>query len=176
MAQALEPIPLEQTFTYRLHLLHKVSDLETQQRYPGAVGLSLSDGRCLTAIGRFESLSVKDLARYANLNKSQASRAAQALVTQGLVSKRDSPEDGRGVTLALTAAGRQACARAMHLVHERNAEIVGCLTPVEQAQLSGLLDRLVAHNQQLALAREAHEPDEPSQPKAPDSEEAAQTC
>jgi DNA-binding MarR family transcriptional regulator len=168
VAQAPDPIPLEQTFTYRLHLLHKVSDLETQQRYPGAVGLSLSDGRCLTAIGRFESLSVKDLARYANLNKSQASRAAQALVTQGLVSKRDSPEDGRGVTLALTAAGRQACARAMQLVHERNAEIVGCLTPAEQAQLSDLLDRLVAHNQGLALAHGQAESSEP------DSEDAMQ--
>lgn len=168
MAQASAPIPLERTFTYRLHLLHKVSDLETQQRYPGAVGLSLSDGRCLTAIGRFESLSVKDLARYANLNKSQASRAAQALVTQGLVSKRDSPEDGRGVTLALTAAGRQACARAMQLVHERNAEIVGCLTPAEQAQLSGLLDRLVAHNQQLALAHG------PADANELDSEDAAE--
>ncbi|QBK03418.1 MarR family transcriptional regulator [Hylemonella gracilis] len=168
MSQAPAPLPLERTFTYRLHLLHKVSDLETQQRYPGAVGLSLSDGRCLTAIGRFESLSVKDLARYANLNKSQASRAAQALVTQGLVSKRDSQEDGRGVTLALTAAGRKACARAMHLVHERNAEIVGCLTPAEQAQLSALLDRLVAHNQQLALAHGSAAPD------GPDGEAATQ--
>ncbi|MFO6420862.1 MarR family winged helix-turn-helix transcriptional regulator [Hylemonella sp. W303a] len=156
-----QPIPLERTFTYRLHLLHKVSDLETQQRYPGTVGLSLSDGRCLTAIGRFESLSVKDLARYANLNKSQASRAAQALVTLGLVSKRDSQHDGRGVTLTLTATGRKACARAMQLVHERNAEIVGCLTPAEQAQLSGLLDRLVAHNLGLALARGAADLGEP---------------
>lgn len=161
MSPATVPPALEQTFTYRLHLLHKVSDLETQQRYPAAVGLTLSDGRCLTAIGRFESLSVKDLARYANLNKSQASRAAQALVTQGLVSKRDSPEDGRGVTLALTAAGREACARAMQLVHERNAEIVGCLSPTEQGQLSALLDRLVAHNQQLALERGPLDPDEP---------------
>lgn len=161
MSQTPDPTPLERTFTYRLHLLQKVSDWETQQRYPGAVGLSLSDGRCLTAIGRFESLSVKDLARYANLNKSQASRAAQALVTLGLVSKRDSQQDGRGVTLTLTAAGREACARAMQLVHERNAEIVGCLTPAEQAQLSDLLDRLVAHNQGLALAHGATDASEP---------------
>lgn len=170
MTQTPEPVPLERTVTYRLHLLHKVSDLATQQRYPAAVGLSLSDGRCLTAIGRFESLSVKDLARYANLNKSQASRAAQALVTQGLVSKRDSHDDGRGVTLALTAAGRQACARAMHLVHARNAEIVGCLTPTEQAQLGALLDRLITHNQQLALAHQA------SEPGVQESEDAAQAC
>ncbi|WP_035609946.1 MarR family winged helix-turn-helix transcriptional regulator [Hylemonella gracilis] len=161
MTQTPDSVPLERTFTYRLHLLHKLSDLETQQRYPGTVGLSLSDGRCLTAIGRFESLSVKDLARYANLNKSQASRAAQALVTLGLVSKRDSQQDGRGVTLTLTAAGRKACARAMQLVHERNAEIVGCLTPAEQAQLSDLLDRLVAHNQGPALARGAADLSEP---------------
>lgn len=160
MARTPDILPLERTFTYRLHLLHKVSDLETQQRYPADAGLSLSDGRCLTAIGRFEPLSVKDLARYANLNKSQASRAAQALVEQGLVSKRDSKDDGRGVTLSLTAAGRKAWARAMQLVQRRNEEIFGCLTPAEQTQLSAMFDRLVAHNQQMALARDSRDQDD----------------
>jgi DNA-binding MarR family transcriptional regulator len=143
--------PLERTLTYRLHLLHKMSDQLSQQRYLSDAGLSLSDGRCLTAIGRFEPLSVKDLARHANLNKSQASRAAQSLVAQGLVSKRGSEEDRRGVTLALTPSGRKAWVRTMQLVRRRNEEIFGCLTAQEQAQLGAMLDRLIAHNQSPAL-------------------------
>lgn len=144
--QPAERPRLERTFTYRLHLLHKVTDLESQQRYPEHAGLTMSDGRCLTAVGSFEPLSVNELARYANLNKGQASRAAQALVDQGLVRKQDSEADGRGVTLSLTAAGRKAWSRTMDLVHRRNDEIFGCLSAAEQQQLDALLDRLIAHN------------------------------
>lgn len=147
-APAGSAVALDRTLSYRLHLLHKVTDLVSQQRYLEDTGLTMSDGRCLTAVGSFEPLSVNELARYANLNKGQASRAAQALVDQGLVRKQDNEADGRGVTLSLTAAGRKAWARAMDMVHRRNQEIFGCLSTSEQQQLSRLLDRLIEHNSQ----------------------------
>ena len=137
--------PLERTLTYRLHLLHKLTDAESQQAYPAQTGLSLSCGRCLASIGHFEPLSVKDLAQRANLNKSQASRAAQSLVDQGLVRKQDHPGDGRGVVLTLTAQGQETFQQTMALITQRNQSIFGCLTAKEQAQLSALLDRLIAH-------------------------------
>ena len=83
---------LDRALSYRLHLLHKLTDLESQRTYLAESGLSLSDSRCLGAIGAFEPLSVNDLARRANLNKAQASRAAQSLVTQGLILKEDCPQ------------------------------------------------------------------------------------
>jgi DNA-binding MarR family transcriptional regulator len=139
--------PLDRTLTYRLHQLHKLTDMDSQSVYPERTGLSMSDGRCLTTIGTFEPLSVKALADKANLNKGQASRAAQALVDQGLVLKADHPGDGRGVVLTLTPAGREVFERAMAMIHQRNQEIFGCLTDKEQALLSGLFDRLIAHTQ-----------------------------
>jgi DNA-binding MarR family transcriptional regulator len=137
---------LDQTLTYRLHLLHKVTDIKSQQAYLTDAGLTMSDGRCLTAVGTFEPMSVNELARYANLNKGQASRAAQSLVDQGLVSKLDSASDGRGVTLQLTAQGRKVWKRTMDMVHRRNEEIFGCLNKTELRQFETLLDRLIAHN------------------------------
>ena len=137
---------LARTLSYRLHLLQKLTDQDSAHAYPQQAGLSMSDGRCLAAIGSFEPLSVNDLAQQANLNKSQASRAAQALVAQGLVDKQDHPGDGRGVVLTLTEAGRAAWQRTMALIHQRNQQIVGCLSAAEQATLSALLDRLVHHN------------------------------
>ena len=136
---------LERTLSYRLHLLHKLTDAHSQTAYPEHTGRSLSDGRCLATVGAFEPLSVKELARRANLDKGQASRAAQALVEQGLVRKQDSAEDGRGVVLSLTAAGRKACQRTMALIEQRNQDIFGCLDADEQALLSHLFDRLIAH-------------------------------
>lgn len=138
--------PLARSLTYRLHLLHKITDMESQQRYEKALGLSLSDGRCLTTVGSFGPLSVNELAERSNLNKSQASRGAQALVERGLVAKVDHPDDGRGVLLELTPAGRRLWTRSMDVVAQRNEEIFGCLDPKEQAALSDMFDRLIAHN------------------------------
>lgn len=135
---------LDRTLTYRLHLLHKLSDQASQRAYVADAGLSLSDGRCLATVGAFAPLSVNDLARQANLNKGQASRAVQSLVDQGLVRKVSSPTDGRGVVLTLSLQGRKAWQRTMRVIEQRNKDIFGCLSQAEQALLSQFFDRLIA--------------------------------
>jgi DNA-binding MarR family transcriptional regulator len=136
-------IKLDRTLTYRLHLLHKLTDIESQRAYVADAGLSMSDGRCLTAVGTFAPLSVNDLAQKANLNKGQASRAAQSLVDQGLVVKAASLTDGRGVVLTLTPKGKKAWQRAMQVVGQRNQDIFGVLSAAEREQLSEFFDRLI---------------------------------
>ena len=135
--------PLDRTLSYRMHLLNKLTDQVSQREYRVRAGLSLSDGRCLATIGSFEPMSVTDLAQHSNLDKGQASRAAQALVAQGLVRKTDSPADARGVVLTLTPAGRRAWKRTMALIHARNEQIFGCLDAAERDTFSALLDRLI---------------------------------
>ena len=139
------PLRLERTLSYRLHQLHKLTDADSQSLYPEQTGLSMSDGRCLSTIGSFAPLSIQALAEKANLNKGQASRAAQSLVDQGLVRKADHPGDGRGVLLTLTPAGHQVFQNAMTLIAQRNQDIFGCLSAQEQTTLSALFDRLIAH-------------------------------
>lgn len=138
------------TVTFRLHTLAKLTDRVSQQAYVTETGLPLGEGRCLSAIGSFRPLSVIDLAARANLDKGQASRAAQSLVFQGLVRKQASTIDGRGVVLTLTAKGERLWQRVMDLVERRNAEITACLSAAERAQLDRLLDRLVAHARDVA--------------------------
>mgnify|MGYP003579701581 FL=1 len=141
---------LDRTLTYRMHLLHKLTDQESQRLYPSELGLSLSDGRCLAAVGSFEPLSVNRLAQLANLNKGQASRAAQYLVDQGLVAKADTAGDARGVELTLTPRGRKAWQKTMEFIHRRNEEIFGGLTPQERRLLGDLFDRLIDHHRSSA--------------------------
>ena len=150
----LPPQDLAGKLTYRMHLLHKLTDLESQRRYPLETGLSLGDGRSLSAMAPSGSLSVNDLARLANLNKAQASRAAQSLVEQGLLTKVSSDSDGRGVRLTLTPRGRKARARTMELVERRNQEIFGCLSLQEQRLLGDLFDRVIAHVRAIPAALE----------------------
>ncbi|CAM3866412.1 MarR family winged helix-turn-helix transcriptional regulator [Polaromonas hydrogenivorans] len=145
-----EPVSLERTMTHRLHTLSKLTDRVSQAAYVLDAGIPFSEGRCLAAIGAFSPLSVKDLAYRANLNKAQASRAAQSLVDLGLVHKQASATDGRGVVLTLAARGKPVWQRLMTVIERRNDEIVSCLSPAERAQLDHLLDRLVAHAREAA--------------------------
>ena len=138
-------VVLDRTVTHRLHTLHKLTDRVSQAAYVTDAGMPLSEGRCLAAVGAFTPLSVNDLARRANLNKGQASRAAQTLVDQGLVRKEASATDGRGVVLTLTAKGDRAWRRVMTVIERRNDQILACLDAAERRQLDRLLDRLVAH-------------------------------
>ena len=144
------PTPLGESFTHRLHTLQKLTDKVTQAAYLEATGLPLGEGRCLAAVGAFAPLSVKDLARMANVDKAQASRAAQTLVDKGLVSKTVSATDARGVVLRFTPAGEALWHRLMAVVQARNDEIVACLSAAERAQLAELLARLVEHARAVA--------------------------
>jgi DNA-binding MarR family transcriptional regulator len=145
-----EPLPprLEEFLTYRLHRVNKLSDRETHRAYMDECGLPLGEARCLAAIGRFEPLSVNDLARAANLNKGTASRSAQALVDSGLICKLVSEEDGRSVVLRSTPAGKARYRALIALIDRRNQQIFGCLSSDEQAQLASMLDRIIAAHKQ----------------------------
>ena len=135
---------LDRSLTWRLHRLHKLTDLESQRTYAEQTGLSLGDGRCLAAIGAFSPLSVNDLADAAHLTKGQASRAAQWLVEQGLVLKAADAKDARGVVLTLTPKGRRLWAQTMAVIARRNEEIFGQLSEAEREQFGRTLDRLLA--------------------------------
>lgn len=139
-------LPPERTLSFRLLMLHKLSERTSGADFLQELGLTASDGRALATLGAFEPLSVVALAEACSLNKGQASRAAQSLVDQGLADKRDSTADGRGVVLTLTPAGRALHARTVALVNARSRRLFGCLSEAEQRTLSELFDRLIAHN------------------------------
>lgn len=140
-----KPLPqLERSLTYRLHLINKVSDRDTAAVYAREFGLAIGEARCLAAIGRFAPLSLNDVARAANLNKGQASRCAQALVEQGLVSKETSAVHGRGVVLTLTDSGADMYTRVIELIFRRNDEVFGCLSEAEQREFGNMMDRIIA--------------------------------
>jgi DNA-binding MarR family transcriptional regulator len=136
---------LESALTYRLHALQKMTDRASKATYFAATGMSFSECRCLAAVGSFAPLSVNDLAFRANLDKGQASRAAQVLVDQKLVRKATSSEDARGIVMVLTPSGEKKWSQVMALVKQRNDEICDCLSKKERAQLGSLLDRLIVH-------------------------------
>lgn len=136
---------LEAFLTWRLHRVAKLTDKASTEAYSREFGLPVGEARCLAAIGSFAPLSVNDLAASANLDKGQASRAAQGLVERGLVRKAASETDARGVVLTLTRAGDKLWQGVMQMIARRNDEIFGCLTAAERRQFAAMLDRVLDH-------------------------------
>lgn len=136
---------LERYFTYRLNTLSKLNDLASQDQYQSGVGLSLPETRCLAAVGSFPALTVNQLAFEANLDKGQASRAAQSLVERGFLTKSDNAVDGRSVVLSLTREGKAIWKKVMPLIDKRNQQLLQCLSEAERDLLDDMMARLLDH-------------------------------
>ena len=142
---------LEQFLTYRLHVLNKLAERGIGERYQEKLGVTVPEARVIASVGSFGPFSIMDLARHANLDKSQASRAAEALIRQGLVKREASEEDGRVVLVSLTTEGRALYRRVMPIARKWNVDLFACLDEKEQATLSDALDKVI----ESMLAREA---------------------
>lgn len=138
------PPKLERYVTYRLNTLSKLNDLASHSLYLHQGGLTLSESRALASIGSFPQITVNQLAFEANLDKGQASRAAQSLVDKGLVIKTHNLVDARSVILALAPKGKPVWRKLMALMEQRNQTLMRCLSADEQTQLIGMLGRMLA--------------------------------
>jgi DNA-binding MarR family transcriptional regulator len=86
-----------------------------------------------------------DLGRHVLLSQPALSRLVDRLAERGLVERRADPADGRGVRLALTAAGRDL-QRGIGRRHARDVAraLTATLTSAELAQLEALCQKLAA--------------------------------
>lgn len=135
---------LDQFLTYRLHVLNKLSERGISERYQARLDVTLPEARIIAAVGSFGPFSVMDLARHANLDKSQASRAAEALIRRGLLARDSDPADGRVVLLSLTREGRALYRRVMPIARQWNMDLFDCLDNAERIALSKMLDKVIA--------------------------------
>jgi DNA-binding MarR family transcriptional regulator len=139
---------LELFLTYRLHLLNKTTDAVTEARYDKELGITLGMARCIAALGHFGSLSVNALGARSNLDKSQASRVADALIQRDYVLKSPSTSDLRGVALTLTRSGAALYKKIIRIATQRNTEVFACLTAEERELFGAMLTRLINHARQ----------------------------
>jgi len=131
--------------TYRLHILNKLNERSSSERIQAKLGITLPEARLIAAVGSFGPFSVMELARHANLDKSQASRAADALMQRGLMRRDASEQDGRLVLVSLTPDGRALYRRVMPIARKLNVDFFACLDERERNALSQILDKLIAH-------------------------------
>jgi DNA-binding MarR family transcriptional regulator len=80
--------------------------IRSELRKYGAREMSVPQYRALGFVYRNESASLSELADHVGLTLSTMSTLVDGLVAQGLVNRREDPEDRRRMTLTLTVLGR----------------------------------------------------------------------
>jgi DNA-binding MarR family transcriptional regulator len=95
-------------------------------------------------VGTFGPQTVMDISRRANLDKSQASRTMEALLSKGVLARTASDVDGRSVIISLTADGRKIFRKVGPTMERRDRELYNCLSEPEIEALRYLLDKILA--------------------------------
>jgi DNA-binding MarR family transcriptional regulator len=108
-------------------------------------GLTLAQFHLLEPLrGGGGELTVSELAVGAGVAAPTATRMLDALVRDGLATRRPAEHDRRAVLIGLSPGGRTAVEEAATLVDAARARVRDSLTPEEQEQAAALLRRLAA--------------------------------
>jgi len=139
------PSNIKQLFTHRVgilaNLLSRLAALENNRRF----GLSMLDWRIIGLVGLTAPMSLNQLAREANLEKSQASRAVAKLIENGYINRGADKTDGRGVQLVLTQKGGQLYKKMLSASIDRCEAILQVLSDRERKALEATIDKLTRH-------------------------------
>lgn len=115
--------------------------IATTDRIQAALGHD-STAAALVLIQRYPGITIDMLGRHLQLSQSGAVRLVGRLATQGYVT-RQRGTDRRFVKLELTPSGDQQATERLAQRHQAIATLLAPLSEAEQAQLLGLLTRLV---------------------------------
>lgn len=142
-------LTLERYLPYRLSILsNRVSTL-VAQAYKDRFGLSITQWRIMAVLGEYPGASADEISAKTQIEKSLISRAISNLLKRNLIARQISKEDKRRTQIELTETGYHVYSEIVPLSLEYEGKILSCLSDVEQAQLSELIDRLYANAEQL---------------------------
>jgi DNA-binding MarR family transcriptional regulator len=108
------------------------------------LGVPYPEASIIGVVGTFGPQTVMDISRRANLDKSQASRTMEALLSKGVLARTASDVDGRSVIISLTADGRKIFRKVGPTMERRDRELYNCLSEPEIEALRYLLDKILA--------------------------------
>jgi DNA-binding MarR family transcriptional regulator len=136
---------IRQLLSYRLHVVANLLSRGAGLRYRREFGVSLWEWRSIALLGGAQAaLSLNELARAAGVDKSQMSRVVAGLAARRMVLRAIDANDGRGVRLTLTRAGRKLYQGLIRAAAERNDAFLDCLGPRERAAFDAALAKLAA--------------------------------
>ena len=109
---------------YQLAVLASRVSREFSTLYKQKFGISVAEWRVVAHLSQEGSVSVREIHKRVDMDKSKVSRAASRLEQRGFVTKSANPDDGRLVSLALTESGQQMIAEMTPIAREFEASVL----------------------------------------------------
>jgi DNA-binding MarR family transcriptional regulator len=109
------------------------------------LGLRPSQFAVLVALSAGDGVSQQQLADGLGLHRNVMVGLVDSLEASGLVERRQHPTDRRANAVFLTMDAPGLVSRAERLADEQETDLLDALSPVEQAQLRSLLQRIAGH-------------------------------
>lgn len=128
MDHDLPDFDLSRFLPYRLSVAGDRLSAGLARRYRAEFGISVAEWRVLVHVTDAGEVSIRDLERRVNLEKSKASRAATRLAQAGYIRKAPNPADRRLLCLSLSETGRELMSRLLPIASAYQArleEIIG---------------------------------------------------
>jgi DNA-binding MarR family transcriptional regulator len=135
---------LDAFLPYQLSVASNAVSSAVARAYVTHFGLRIPEWRLVAVLAEEEGLTQQALVARTEMDKMTVSRAAQALVERGLVSRVRHGQDGRSHALALSDAGRALYAQIAPKALEMEAALLRELSADEIDALKATLAKLKA--------------------------------
>ena len=144
------PVPadfdLERFLPYLLNQAAEATSRSFQASYKATYGMTRTQWRVLANLGKFGSMTARDICAISHIEKTKVSRAVSALEEDLLLSRAVSPQDRRAEILSLTDRGREVFADLGQKAIEYDLALRAQIGPEIAAQLDELLRSIIAES------------------------------
>lgn len=142
-------LDLEHFLPYRLSVLSNRISQDIAALYEERFGIGITEWRIIAVLGRFPGLSANEVAERTAMDKVAVSRAVRTLVDKALLHQAFNDQDRRRSELGLSKKGFRIFDEIVPLALAYERDLLADLTPAEQQQLMGLLERISASERAL---------------------------
>lgn len=130
------------SFTYRLNVLAAAAIDSGEAAFGDMIGGSIREMRVLRIIDDHPGIGFAEIVRATRLDRSLVSRLIQALLKQGLIERRSTPNDARRFELHATDLGRRKRAGSQAITTAFETLILKPLSAEQKAALEEALEVL----------------------------------
>jgi DNA-binding MarR family transcriptional regulator len=137
---------LESFLPYLLNQAAEATSKSFQASYKATYGMTRTQWRVLANLGKFGSMTARDICAISHIEKTKVSRAVSALEEDLLLSRAISPQDRRAEILSLTDRGREVFADLGQKAIEYDLALRAQIGSEIAAQLDELLRSIIAES------------------------------
>jgi len=141
----LSEFQLDEFLPYQLAVLSNRTSDDFSERYRAKFGISVSEWRVVAHLYKAEKVSIREVYKRVQMDKSKVSRAAARLEESGYVLKRINPADRRLVELSLTDKGRAMHDEIGPMGVAFQQEVLENLPKKDRATFLAVLNALMEH-------------------------------